>query len=199
MSDKKTIFIYICALLAGVLLIVFNSSAELLQTIVRIIGLSLAIPSIIVGIFTLTNNDEQQHDRIKILTLIVCFGCACLGLTMIFAAGTFIDILRYVFAFALVASGLQQIVLLILMRRATPMAHGFYIIPSLAVIAGIVLAFVSTEWIETVIALITGITLVAVGFNGIVGFFARRRLEKTIDKAIIEGNTINVEPLDNAD
>ena len=196
MSQKKTIFIYICVFLAGVLLIVFNSSAELLETIVHIIGVALAIPSIIVGIYTFTNKIEQK-ERMKLLTLVVCIGCACLGLAMIFAAGMFVNILRYVFAFALVASGLQQIVLLLLTRRTTKMAAGFYLVPTLSVIAGIVLAFVTVEQIEAAVALITGITLAAVGINGIVGFFIRRRLEKDLVPAASEGEIIEVEAIEN--
>lgn len=198
MSDKKTIFIYICALLAGLLLIIFSKSAELLETVVRILGAALAIPSLVVGVHTVLNKpaEGEAPDRYKVPTLIACFGCAVLGLTMIFAAGAFVNILRWVFAFLLVASGLQQIIMLLLIRRTAKLSIWFYLVPTLVVVAGVVLATVSLQQIEEVVALITGISLLAAGVNGIIGFFARRKVEKQVNAAISAGNVIEVEPIE---
>ena len=197
MTTKKTIFIYVCALVAGVLLIVFNQSADLLQTILRIIGVALAVPSIIVGVYAFSHKAEPaESKKMKILTLVVCAGCACFGLMMVLAAGVFVDFMRYVFAFLLVVAGLQQLILLLILRRTVKLSGWFYLIPFLTVAAGVTLAVVSIESIESYVSIVTGVALTAAGVNGIIGYFARRKIEKQINSAIASGNVIEVEAIE---
>ena len=68
-------------------------------------------------------------------------GSLLFGLWLVTMPGFFADVLMFLLGFILIMGGVQQIASLSMARRWTPVPGGFYVIPVLILIAGIVALF----------------------------------------------------------
>jgi uncharacterized membrane protein HdeD (DUF308 family) len=92
----------------------------------------------------------------------------------------------YLFGILLLIGGIEQIVTLIRVRKITPVPVGFYVIPSLIVIAGIFVLFNPFKTAETLFILIS-ITCIIYGIIEFVHWLKfKRRIKK---EAIIDADS----------
>ena len=93
-------------------------------------------------------------------------GSLLFGLWLIIMPGFFADLLTFVLGFILVLGGVQQIASLSAARRWMPVRVGFYIIPVLILIAGLVALFNPTG-VRSTAFIIIGISSIVYAVSGI--------------------------------
>ena len=120
----------ICALIIGLVLVMFPNEAG--DYFVITIGVVFLIPALlsIIGYFAMS---AEERRRLPIEGI----GSLLFGLWLIIMPGFFADLLTFVLGFILVLGGVQQIASLSAARRWMPVRVGFYIIPVLILIAGL--------------------------------------------------------------
>ena len=121
----------ICALVIGVLLVAWPEAAILYLVIT--IGVLFLVP----GLFSLSGyliRGKQDGSRFPIAGL----GSLLFGLWLMIMPAFFVGILMYVLGAVLVLAGISQIVNLSAARSWTVVPGGFFVIPVLVLIAGIV-------------------------------------------------------------
>lgn len=125
----------ICALVIGVLLVAWPEAAILYLVIT--IGVLFLVP----GLFSLSGyliRGKQDGSRFPIAGL----GSLLFGLWLMIMPAFFVGILMYVLGAVLVLAGISQIVNLSAARSWTVVPGGFFVIPVLVLIAGIVVLFI---------------------------------------------------------
>jgi len=113
-------------------------------------------------------------------------GSLLFGLWLVTMPGFFADVLMFLLGFILIMGGVQQIASLSMARRWTPVPGGFYVIPVLILIAGIVALFNPTGARNTAFMII-GVSSLVYAVSELINWFkfARRR-PKTPLKGEIE-------------
>lgn len=127
----------ICALVIGVLLVAWPEAAILYLVIT--IGVLFLVP----GLFSLSGyliRGKQDGSRFPIAGL----GSLLFGLWLMIMPAFFVGILMYVLGAVLVLAGISQIVNLSAARSWTVVPGGFFVIPVLVLIAGIIILGVSS-------------------------------------------------------
>lgn len=178
--------------IVGVIFIVWYKEADLFSWFVRALGVCLVLPGIYVLIQSFGDMQSQKAKEISItetevesvsgkktdiitrrrsasVSLIVVSICTILlGLWMLIAPGFFVGLLAYLFAAALILYGIYQFVVVGYFARPAVLPWQFYIVPSLFIIAGLVILVTPVHTINATVTLITGILLVLSAINGIV-------------------------------
>jgi len=157
----------ICALVIGLVLVMFPDQAG--DYFVITIGVIFLIPSLlsIIGYFAM--NAKERH-RLPIEGI----GSLLFGLWLIIMPGFFADLLTFVLGFILVLGGVQQIASLSAARRWMPVHAGFYIIPVLILIAGLIALFNPTG-VRSTAFIIIGITSIIYAVSELVNWFTFTR------------------------
>lgn len=124
----------ICALVIGLVLVMFPDKAG--DYFVITIGVIFLVPSLISVISYFAQSAEMRR-RFPIEGV----GSLLFGLWLIVMPGFFADLLTFVLGFILVMGGVQQIASLSAARRWMPVPGGFYVVPVLILIAGLVALF----------------------------------------------------------
>ena len=128
-SALRSIF----ALILGILLVVWPDVA--INYLVITIGILFLIPGLIslIGYFSGSNREER-----KTIFPIVGLGSILFGLLLMIIPAFFVSILMYILGFVLILGGIQQISSLISARKWASVPLGFYAVPVLILIAGII-------------------------------------------------------------
>mgnify|MGYP003161807819 CR=1 FL=1 len=162
----------ICALVIGLVLVLWPDAA--INYIVITIGILFLIPGFIVLIGYFGTKPEPG------------VGSLLFGLWLVTMPGFFADVLMFLLGFILIMGGVQQIASLSMARRWMPVPGGFYVIPALILIAGVVALFNPTGARNTAFMII-GISSLVYAVSELINWFkfARRR-PKTPVKGEIE-------------
>ena len=157
----------ICALIIGLVLVMFPNEAG--DYFVITIGVVFLIPALlsIIGYFAMT---AEERRRLPIEGI----GSLLFGLWLIIMPGFFADLLTFVLGFILVLGGVQQIASLSAARRWMPVRVGFYIIPVLILIAGLVALFNPTG-VRSTAFIIIGITSIVYAVSELINWFTFTR------------------------
>lgn len=188
--------------IVGVIFIVWYKEAELLSWFVRALGICLILPGIYVLIQSVGDMQSQKTKEISItetevesasgkktdiitrrrsasISLIVVSICTILlGLWMLFFPNFFVGLMAYLFAAALILYGIYQFVVVGYFARPAVLPWQFYIVPSLFIIAGLVIFVTPVHTINATVTLITGILLVLSSINGIAQNMTIRSINK---------------------
>jgi len=124
----------ICALVIGVLLVAWPEAAILYLVIT--IGVLFLVPGLF-SVFGYLIRGKQDGSSFPIAGL----GSLLFGLWLMIMPAFFVGILMYVLGAVLVLAGISQIVNLSAARSWTVVPGGFFVIPVLVLIAGIVVLF----------------------------------------------------------
>ena len=154
----------ICALIIGLVLVMFPNEAG--DYFVITIGVVFLIPALlsIIGYFAMS---AEERRRLPI-------GSLLFGLWLIIMPGFFADLLTFVLGFILVLGGVQQIASLSAARRWMPVRVGFYIIPVLILIAGLVALFNPTG-VRSTAFIIIGISSIVYAVSELINWFTFTR------------------------
>lgn len=180
----------------GVLFIVWHNELSLFNWLIVAIGVLLVLPALFYLISAprgMRKTRNRQDGRLSFgqrsgFTGIMLMAVASLvvGVWMILDPSFFVKVVAYLFAASLVISGLYQIFSSAFMSRPYRMPWGFYIVPLLMVAAGVCIFCTSVSQLNSAVALITGILLVASAVNGALQCMAIYRLplhEKDADES----------------
>lgn len=172
----------ICALVIGLVLVLWPDAAA--QYIVITIGVLFLIPGFIslIGYFGAKPEPGMSH-RFPIEGV----GSFLFGLWLVVMPGFFADILMFILGFILILGGVQQIASLSVARRWMRVPAGFYVIPVLILIAGIVALFNPTGARNTAFIII-GVSSLIYAVSELVNWFkfSRRRPKMPVKNDDIE-------------
>lgn len=157
----------ICALVIGLILVMFPNEAG--DYLVITVGVVFLIPSLlsIIGYFAM-NAEERLRWPIEGI------GSLLFGLWLVIMPGFFADLLTFVLGFILVLGGIQQISSLSVARRWMSVHAGFYIIPVLILLAGLV-AVVNPTGVRSTAFIVIGITSLVYAVSELVNWFTFTR------------------------
>lgn len=188
--------------IVGVIFIVWYKEADLLSWFVRALGICLVLPGIYVLVQSVGDMQSQKTKEVSItetevesasgkktdiitrrrsasISLIVVSTCTILlGLWMLIYPEFFVGLIAYLFAAALILYGIYQFVVVGYFARPAVLPWQFYIIPSLFIIAGLVIFVTPVHTINATVTLITGILLVLSAINGIAQNVTLRSMNK---------------------
>lgn len=157
--------------IVGIVLIIFEGRAELLNWIVIVLGFGFILP----GVFNLISQFSSPSGKRSTSSIIAAVGCVILGIVLCAVPGVFVNILIYLFAFTLVVGGIAQMVSIADFK----LPLGFYIIPALVAITGLIMVFAGAEKDASAIVLVTGIAMVLYSANLFVEYFQLRKYKAT--------------------
>lgn len=159
----------ICALVIGLILVMFPDQAG--DYFVITIGIIFLVPSLIsiIGYFA-------QSPEVRSRFPIEGVGSLLFGLWLIIMPGFFADLLTFVLGFILVMGGVQQIASLSAARRWMQVPGGFYVVPVLILIAGLIALFNPTG-VRSTAFIIIGISSLIYAVSELINWFkfSRRR------------------------
>lgn len=155
----------LAALVIGVLLVVYPN--EIGNYFIIIIGIFFLIPSLISLIsFALINNNEEKHRRFPIESV----GSLLFGLWLIITPGFFADLLTYLLGFILIMGGIQQIASLLGAKKWMVVPAGFYVMPVLILLAGM-LALFNPGGVRSTAFIIIGVAAIAYALTDLMNWF----------------------------
>ena len=159
----------ICALVIGLVLVMFPDRAG--DYFVITIGIIFLVPSLISVIGYFAQNAEMRR-RFPVEGV----GSLLFGLWLIVMPAIFADLLTFVLGFILVMGGVQQIASLSAARRWMPVPGGFYVVPALILIAGLIALFNPTG-VRSTAFIIIGVSSLVYAASELVNWFkfTRRR------------------------
>ena len=195
---KKWISILINSLvfLTGLILVMLNSRAKVLETVVVIFGILIIVPSLITLISIFSKKIAGQFGMLALLPTV---GSLILGIVLVCNPSLFVSLLVYLFAAILLLIGIYDLWRLISTDNNTRYALAFYVVPILLIIGGIVLFAVDVETVESMMVLIAGIGLMLCGIKSLAQMVFTAKAPSGGDKDIeIVDVTTDVNDKDNA-
>lgn len=167
MNNKSLTYTGIVALIVGVALIFLRATALDVVVMVMGVGFLIAAALNLIVVFSHSTRTEFETDgkkktkaAISVGSLFTAIGAAALGLWMLLAPGSFSDVIVYVFIALIILAGIYHVCLLAFGFNGVRFPFGFFILPILLIIAGVVLLIIGAEVIKASIVLIMGIALV---------------------------------------
>ena len=153
----------ICALVLGLILVAFPDKAG--DYLVVTIGVVFLVPSLISLIAYFTKG-IRGINRFPIEAM----GSLLFGLWLIIMPTFFADLLTYVLGFILAMGGVQQIAALMTARRWALVPAGFYVVPVLILLAG-VLSIFNPMGVRSTAFVIIGISCVVYAIMELINWF----------------------------
>lgn len=169
----------ICALVIGLVLVMFPDQAG--DYFVITIGVIFLVPSLvsIIGYFA---QNAEMRGRFPIEGV----GSLLFGLWLIIMPAFFADLLTFVLGFILVMGGVQQIASLSAARRWMPVPGGFYVVPALILIAGLVALFNPTG-VRATAFIIIGVSSLVYAASELLNWFKFTRRRPIMPDASLTG------------
>ena len=164
----------ICAVVIGLLLVVWPETAILYLVIA--IGALFLIPGL-VSIVSYVMNGR----KLRMPFPIVSVGSSLFGLWLMISPAFFVGILMYVLGVVLVFAGISQIITLLNTRSWTPVATGYFVIPVLVLLAGMVV-LLNPFAAATIPFIILGISSTVYGITELIHIYKFRRKEEKLVK-----------------
>lgn len=187
MKSKNLIYTGIVTLIVGIALVFLKSAA--IDVVVMLVGIAFLLAAIINLYFVFSgpsrievevNGKKKNGTTISVGSLVSAIAAAALGLWMILEPSSFSSLLVYVFSALIILAGLLHIFRL--SAGAVKFPFGFYILPLILVVGGIVLLILGATTVKNSIVLITGIALIVYSVsNFLEAAGASRNSNKMID------------------
>ncbi len=170
----------ICAVLMGVLLVTWPEAA--IVYLVIAIGAMFFVPSLflLVGYFMKGRQEGAMFP-------IVSIGSLLFGLWLMVSPAFFVGILMYVLGAVLVFAGISQIMQLVNARGWTQVATGYYIMPVLILLAGLVV-LLNPFAAAAIPFIILGVSSIIYGITDIINLlrFRKKDDKKEENEVVIE-------------
>lgn len=176
----------ICAVLMGVLLVAWPEAA--IVYLVIAIGAMFFVPSVfsLVGYFMKGRQEGAMFP-------IVSIGSLLFGLCLMVSPAFFVGILMYVLGAVLVFAGISQIIQLFNASGWTQVAIGYYVMPVLILLSGLVVLF-NPFAAAAVPFIILGVSSIVYGVTDIINLIRfRKKEEKKEEAAVVVEEVTSVE------
>lgn len=162
---KITVNYFILRVVSAILLgMVLLLNPNAVNYVVITIGVLFIIPGLLAFVNYLFSAREKRPESVY---MFAGLGSLLLGIALVAAPDFFIKILMYILGAVLVVGGIEQFVVLFRARKFTQVAKGFYIIPTLLFIMGVVVLFDPIKTTQTIFMFI-GATCLVYGIMEIV-------------------------------
>ena len=161
----------VSAIAIGVLLMVWPEAAILYLVIA--IGVVFFLPSLysLIGYF-------RKGRQLGMYFPIVSLGGLLFGLWLMISPAFFVGILMYVLGAVLVFAGITQVVNLLGARSYAVVSHGFFVIPILILLAGLIV-LINPFAAATIPFIILGVSSTAYGISELINLYKfRKKSEK---------------------
>lgn len=167
----------ICALIIGVMLVVWPDVA--VNYLVITIGVLFLLPGLL-GLFSyFAYAKKRAQQGVKVTFPIVALGSTLFGLWLIIMPAFFVGILMYVLGVLLVLAGLNQLVNFAAVRSYLLVPAGMYVIPSLVLVAGLVVLFNPFE-AATVPFILLGVSSILYGLTDLIRLLRFHRKQEEV-------------------
>ncbi len=170
MKSKNYLITYISALAIGILLLIYHQQESLYQTIVIAIGALIALPSLVLLLTMLFRKKPEVStagtSAVTIASEVAAAAGLAFGIWMMCSPQFFITAIIYTLGAILILVGVAQITYIYEAAKPFRPAAGWYIVPLLTLIAGIVIILLGPAKVSSCAGLITGIVLVVYAANG---------------------------------
>ena len=176
----------ICAVVIGFLLVVWPETAILYLVIA--IGALFLIPGL-VSIVSYVMNGR----KLRMPFPIVSVGSSLFGLWLMISPAFFVGILMYVLGVVLVFAGISQIITLLNTRSWTPVATGYFVIPVLVLLAGMVV-LLNPFAAATIPFIILGVSCMVYGISDIINRIRFRKKDNYQEVMVEEVTPIEEVP-----
>lgn len=181
----------VCALVIGLVLVLFPDQAS--NYFVITIGIVFLIPSLISLIGYMAQKKEVRR-RFPIEGV----GSLLFGLWLVIMPDFFANLLTLVLGFVLLMGGVHQLASLMAARRWMVVPTGYYVVPSLILLAGIV-ALVNPGGVQRTAFIIIGVSSMVYAVSDLLNWFTftRRRPKPVVElddlKEAAQKATIEIE------
>ncbi len=161
----------------GIALIILHNHVDILQWISILLGVMFIIPSLwALGVSFLGHRPGDDSDSsTQVSTIVASIGGIGLGVAMCLIPSTFAGLFIYVFAGVLIVAGIYHFIVVRFMSKTFVIPGFYYIIPSLLVVAGLVIMFSSLRTLNNVVVLITGVMLILSAINSFIEYIGTMR------------------------
>ncbi|MDE7343533.1 MAG: DUF308 domain-containing protein [Muribaculaceae bacterium] len=170
MKSKNYVITYLSALAIGILLLVYYQQQALYHTIVIVIGALIAIPSLVLLLTMLLRRrpagQTSGASAIVVATEVASAVGLAFGIWMICSPTFFITAIIYTLGAILILVGVAQVCYVNQAARPLRPAFGWFVVPLLTLIAGVVLIVLGPTRVSACAGLVTGIALVIYAANG---------------------------------
>lgn len=160
----------VLALILGIVLVMWPEAAIIYM--IMVIGACFLLPGIysIVGYFLRNKENEVTSPMFPLDGL----GSLLLGAWLLIMPHFFVNILMYLLGAVLVLAGIQQIATLIRARKWSAVPYGFYILPSLILLVGILILVYPMDVIANTLT-IFGVATLFYGVNELINWYKFRK------------------------
>lgn len=174
----------LCALIIGILLVVWPDAA--VNYLVITIGVLFLLPGL-VGLFAYFASSHKNKNGKAYPFPIVALGSSCFGLWLMVMPAFFVNILMYILGVLLVLGGVGQLVRFTSVRHVINVPVVWYAIPSLVLVAGLVVLFNPFE-VATIPFILLGVSAIVYGGTDLIRliFYRYRKNEVVTDVEIID-------------
>ena len=192
MKSKNYVITYLSALVTGILLLIFHDDSELYASLVRAIGALIAIPSLVLLCTMLFGKKKEgaYNGVVVVAAEIAAVVGIAFGIWLLVSPGMFIKALIYVLGALLIAVGIAQISFVHTQAKPSSAAPGWFVVPSLTLIAGVVLIILGPEKVASMAGLITGIVLVVYAANGFASAGREAKLRHDVENSMARAEEI---------
>ena len=174
-SINYAAFCSICALITGVLLVVWPDVA--INYLVITIGVLFLLPGLF-GLFSYFSVARKQEQAgIHVGFPVIALGSALFGFWLMINPTFFVNILMYVLGVLLVLGGLSQLMNFMTLRSYAHVPVGVFVIPALILAAGIVVLFDPFE-AATIPFIILGVSGIVYGATDLIRLLEFRKRMK---------------------
>ena len=163
----------LCALVIGILLVVWPDVA--VSYLVITIGALFIVPGLY-GMFAFFASRKKDVE-VRRAFPVAALGSTLLGLWLMVMPGFFVEILMYVLGAMLVLGGMTQLINFASARAFAHVPIGVYIIPSLILIAGLVVLFNPFE-VAAIPFMVLGVSAIVYSATDLARLIVYRREEK---------------------
>lgn len=178
MKSKPYILYYAVALIIGVLLLIFSGDVNIFEYIVVAIGILIAVPSIAGLIMGFRGKKDETGMRVNRPWYMAAASIVGLifGTLLICMPSFFYHFITYTLGIILIFAGIVQIIFIVSESRlGGGLSLGWYVMPWLTVIAGLVIILVGPDRIAQIATWLTGGFLVVYSINGLLSALSSHR------------------------
>lgn len=171
MKSKNYVITYLSALAIGILLLIYHDQQSLYQTIVIAIGALIAIPSLVLLLTMLLRKrpatpPSAGATAVTVASEVAAAAGIAFGIWMICSPQFFINAIIYTLGAILILVAVAQITYIYQAARPFRPSVGWFIVPVLSLIAGVIIILMGPAKISAAAGLVTGIVLIVYAANG---------------------------------
>ena len=154
MKNSNYVIAYISALVTGILLLIFHGKDSLYNSVVIVIGVLIAIPSLVLlfsELFSKTPSGPGHNlaGILKWTSVVASLVGLAFGIWMICSPAFFVKAIIYTLGAILVIVGILQMVCIYQAARPLHPAAAWFIIPGLALAAGVVIILLGADKVSS--------------------------------------------------